>query len=131
MDPGQLAYKAGISISSIHRIEAGERPNTSGVILGQIAEALQTTVDYLIGRTDDPGPVLAVPGTSAEVRRYVAELLDIWTELEQVAPDLLPRAVNLLSSQTELLLAAADARQAPEDRPPSNQEVAENQHGPH
>jgi transcriptional regulator with XRE-family HTH domain len=109
LDVSQLAYKAGIHPSTIHKIEANDRPNTSAVILGRIAEALHTSVDYLVGRTNDPAPLSNPAGASPQVRRYVAEMLDIWSELEEVAPDLLDQAVLIVTSQTQLLIAAAEA----------------------
>lgn len=117
LDVGQLAYKSGVHPSTIHKLEAGDRPNTSGIILGKLADALGTSVDYLLGRTNDPSPLLNPTGTSPEVRRYVAEVLAYWAELERVAPDLLPRAVSLLTSQTALLLAARSANRQPDTEP--------------
>ena len=122
LDVGQLAYKSGVSVSMIHRIEAGDRPNTSGVILARLADALDTSTDYLLGRTNDPSPLLHPPGVSPQVQTYVARALDIWTELEQVAPDLLQRAVTLLTSQTELLIAAREAMRRPEATPQPTEE---------
>jgi len=113
LDVGQLSYKSKVSVSMIHRLEAGDRPNTSGVILARLADALDTSTDYLLGRTNDPSPLLHPPGVSPQVQTYVARALDIWTELEQVAPDLLQRAVTLLTSQTELLIAAREAMRRP------------------
>ncbi len=109
LDVGQLAYKAGLHPSTIRKIEAGDRPNASGVLLVRLADALDTTTDYLLGRTDDPAPLLDPTGTSVRVRRYVAGILDVWRDLEDTAPDLLDEAVGLLTSQTELLLAARRA----------------------
>ena len=120
LDVGQLAYKSGVHISTIHKIENNDRPNTSGVILARLADALGTTTDYLLGRTNDPAPLTNPAGTSVEVRRYVAEILDIWRDLERAAPDLLPRAVALLMSQTELLLAARGAEREEEPQPEGN-----------
>ena len=109
LDVGQLAYKAGIHPSTIHKIEAGERPNTSGVILAGIADALQTTTDYLLGRTNYPGPQTNPAGLDSRIARIAFEMMAIFQELDEAAPDLLEQAVDLVVTQTELLLAAAEA----------------------
>jgi len=57
LQPGILAYKAGIGTPHVYRLERGERPNASAVVVGKVARALETTVEYLIGLTDDPGPL--------------------------------------------------------------------------
>lgn len=57
IEPGVLAYKAGISTAHVYRLERGERPHASAVVVGKVARALQTTVEYLIGLTSDPSPL--------------------------------------------------------------------------
>lgn len=108
LDPGQLAYKANVHISTIHKIESGERPNTSGVIIAQIADALGTSTDYLLGRTNDPSPILNEAGVSTHLLRIAHEMVTIFRELERTAPDLLDQAVNLIATQTALLVAATE-----------------------
>jgi transcriptional regulator with XRE-family HTH domain len=49
----KLARKADTSLRNLRRMEAGQRPNASGTILARVALALDTTVDYLMGLTDD------------------------------------------------------------------------------
>lgn len=63
----QLAKLAGSTQPSINRLEAGEteRPRN----LPELARALGTTTDYLLGETDDPGSRLTdrrLPWRSAE-----------------------------------------------------------------
>jgi transcriptional regulator with XRE-family HTH domain len=112
LDVGQLAYKAQIHRSTIHKIENGDRPNTSGVILSTIADALNTTTDYLLGRTNDPSPQTRPAGVDSGIIRMAYEMIDIWQELARVSPDLLEQAVDLMATQTELLLAAASRRRS-------------------
>jgi transcriptional regulator with XRE-family HTH domain len=47
------AQRAGISAAHLHRLERGERPNVSAVTLARVAMALGTSVEYLLGLTDD------------------------------------------------------------------------------
>lgn len=123
LEAGQLAYKAHVDKSYIHYLERNERPNVSGVILGRIADALNTSVDYLLGRTNSPAPPAgrqgpdprliqdaeALAGATERVRRYALEILDILQELEETAPDLLERAVNVIVVQANLLQLASEA----------------------
>lgn len=51
----QLSELAEISQTQISRYEIGENEPTAEVI-AQLAEALKTSADYLIGITDDPSP---------------------------------------------------------------------------
>ncbi|MDO4794170.1 MAG: helix-turn-helix transcriptional regulator [Filifactor alocis] len=47
----ELANKIDISFSVMHRIETGERPARDEEII-KIAEALEVTTDFLLGKTD-------------------------------------------------------------------------------
>ncbi len=49
----KVARRANISLRNLNRLQAGQRPNTSAVTLTRIALALETTVEYLMGVTDD------------------------------------------------------------------------------
>lgn len=49
----QLALKVGTTQTSIARLESGETESPRAI--GAIAKALDTTVEYLQGHTDDPG----------------------------------------------------------------------------
>jgi hypothetical protein len=93
----------------VYRIEEGERPNTSAIVVAAIADALNTSTDYLLGRTNDPAPLANPAGASLRAREYAREMLDIYMELEQYAPDLLPLATNTLATQAELLRIAREA----------------------
>ena len=48
-----IARKADVSVRHLRRLEAGQRPNTSAVTLARVALALGTTVEYLLGLTED------------------------------------------------------------------------------
>jgi transcriptional regulator with XRE-family HTH domain len=49
----QIARKANVSVRHLRRLEAGQRPNTAAVTLARVAIALGTTVEYLLGLTED------------------------------------------------------------------------------
>lgn len=55
-DTNRLAGEAGLSQSYIYKLENDDRPNVAGVVLSRLAAALDTTTDYLVGRTADPNP---------------------------------------------------------------------------
>ena len=54
---GQLAYKTDTTSAQISRIENNERPGVQAVTVAAIAQVLGTTVEYLCGMTNDPGPL--------------------------------------------------------------------------
>jgi len=54
--PGELAYLSGVSYDYIYKIRKGQAKNVSAIMLAKIANALDTSVDYLLGLTDDPTP---------------------------------------------------------------------------
>ena len=51
-----LARLAQIEQSYVSKLERGKAPNVSGIILARIARALGTSVDFLLGVSDDPAP---------------------------------------------------------------------------
>lgn len=54
LNQSDLARQTGMVRSQISRIEKEERPGVGAVMVGQLALELDTTVDYLLGLTDDP-----------------------------------------------------------------------------
>ena len=79
--------RIGLSQPAYLRYESGER-NPSPQMLKEIARALHTSVDYLVGTTDDPSP------NAFEVRRDEDEELFLVVE----------RAVNFDQMQKKRLL---------------------------
>lgn len=49
----KVARRANVSVRHLRRLEAGQRPNTAAVTLARIALALDTTVEYFLGLTND------------------------------------------------------------------------------
>ena len=49
----KVARRADVSLRHLHRLEAGQRPNTAALTLTRVALALGTTVEYLLGTTED------------------------------------------------------------------------------
>ena len=49
-----VAAISGITARHIWRLEAGTRPRVAAVTLARIALVLDTSVDYLVGLTDNP-----------------------------------------------------------------------------
>jgi transcriptional regulator with XRE-family HTH domain len=48
-----LADLADIDMRHVYRLEAEKRPNVSAVVLARVAVALDVTLEYLLGLTDD------------------------------------------------------------------------------
>jgi transcriptional regulator with XRE-family HTH domain len=73
MDLSDVANQTQISYAHMRRIAIGDRPNVSAVMLGKIARALQTSVDYLVGLTDSPAPYGA-QGVREDLRPLISAL---------------------------------------------------------
>ncbi len=68
----EFARRIGVGPAAISRYEGGTYKSMEFVRLRPIAETLQTSTDYLLGLTNDPGPVpdRPCPGKECTVRSY-------------------------------------------------------------
>jgi len=48
----RLAKAADLTTHHVFRLERGERPNVWGITIARLAQALDTTTDFLLGLTD-------------------------------------------------------------------------------
>lgn len=87
MSAAELARKSGVHKTTISMILSGDRPNTPATIVAKLARALNVSMDFLMGITDDPEP------RSLGVGPVLIQL----TEVAKVLPD---------SRQHDLLLIA-------------------------
>jgi transcriptional regulator with XRE-family HTH domain len=81
---GELAARAGLPPSSIAHFESGSR-KPSFDTLRRLANALEVTTDYLLGRVDDPGLAEAgdplyrdigkLTGRDREIAKDILEML--------------------------------------------------------
>ncbi len=53
----EVAAAAEISLRQLQRLESGQRPYVAAVTLARLAAALGTTLEYLLGMTEDPAPL--------------------------------------------------------------------------
>lgn len=53
----ELGDQAGVPALMISHFETGARPSASAATLVKLANALEISIDYLVGRSDDPAPV--------------------------------------------------------------------------
>lgn len=90
---GELAEYSGVKYDTVYSILKGRRTNSSADTLRRIADALDTSIDYLLGDTDDPTPpvqrlpepirqLASIANRLSGVRQD--ELLRIATTLEQL-----------------------------------------------
>lgn len=49
----QVAVAANLSVAQIYRLERGDRPKVAAITLARVALALNTSLEYLLGVTDD------------------------------------------------------------------------------
>ena len=100
-ETNRLAREAGLSQSYIYKLEHDDRPNVAGVVLSQLATALDTTTDYLIGRTADPNPP-PPPGYEMEVAQSM-RLLHLARRLGRLPAQRQQQFMDLAEGLVELL----------------------------
>ena len=61
----ELARRSGVPFQTISWLESGERSSTSSDNLRKLADALQVSTDYLLGRTDEESSTPDVVGTDS------------------------------------------------------------------
>jgi len=69
-----LGWHAGLSSRHIWRLETSRRQHVAAITMAAIAQVLNTTIEYLLGLTEDPRSVaelIAAAGSAAE--EHVAE----------------------------------------------------------
>lgn len=89
-----LADRTGITQATISRIESGEIEELKAGTLSRLAEALDASVDYLVGRTETSDPkVIAAHGPGAQ------ELLQAFAELTVKEKDQVIKFAAFLGKQ--------------------------------
>lgn len=103
LDSLALAYHSGISYDYVYKILRGDRPNMSAENLAAIATTLGTSMEYLMGMTDDPA-LTAIPSNTGLSDADNAWLVDKSLELAMIV-----RQANELSEkEKEVMLTYAD-----------------------
>jgi transcriptional regulator with XRE-family HTH domain len=93
----ELASAVGVSQSSVSQMELGKVSRVDAWIVAKLAQALETTMDYLLAMTDDPSPRRSVQ------RLAVDEAIRQVLILSPAARDALAEFLRLarLEGQTE------------------------------
>lgn len=76
LNAGQLAYMTKISRTMIYYLQKGKRSTTSGEFVSKLADALGTSMQYLVGETDDDSP---------NQKKMSTEVADIVTVAEDLS----------------------------------------------
>lgn len=121
---GQLAYKADTTASQISRLENDERPGAQASTLAKIAKVLDTTLDYLVGLTDDPGipdQTSTLPvNTQAKLQLIADGLAEFDEETQNVILDLmiqtLKTGVWLTTTTTSTTTTTTTTLREPDER---------------
>jgi len=105
-ETNRLALEAGLSQSYIYKLEHDDRPNAAGVVLSRLATALETTTDYLIGRTPDPNPPPPLGyemevGQAMRLRRLAQRLGKLPAVRQQQFMDLAEMVVELVEEGSQ------------------------------
>jgi len=113
-----LENASGVAQAHISRLESAKSPSVSVAILSQIADALDTSLDYLTGRTDSPAPHLPINDPAYEDPRF-AYFASMWPLLPDYAHDIFVRQVEGMELYNDdLRQAMADAGLDVPPRPP-------------
>lgn len=72
-----LAKECGLTAATIYRVESGEIGQLKSAALIRLAEALHTTTDYLMGKTEEPK--LRDVLTGDKIAQYIYSLYDQMT----------------------------------------------------
>lgn len=77
---GELSTYSGVKYDTVYSLRAGRRPNTRAETLKRIADALDTSIDYLLGESDIRKPV---PTEVPEAIRRISEIAGRLSESRQ------------------------------------------------
>ena len=92
----ELAKQTGIPQSYISTIEADRVPRVSGDLLSRFADALGTTVDYLLLRTEDP-----LPAPEMQPEELPLDVRLLYQQIERLPPAVRDQAVEYLLQEVE------------------------------
>lgn len=70
----QLAKKVGVSRTTIFNLRKGRRQTARAELMARIADALATTVDYLLGEGEDRPPMPEAISRLSEVANRLSEI---------------------------------------------------------
>lgn len=112
MSPAQLARDSGLSPGAISKVLNGKSQNVRGDTLARIAAALEVSVDYLQGISEDPSKAGGEPWPE-----YALELLEHMRRLDSVQNYTLLVTARALIEERESLrhLSVVDLVQAATD----------------
>lgn len=111
---GELAEYSGVKYDTVYSLVKARRTNTTADTLRRIADALDTSIDYLLGDTDDATPPM--PRLPEPIRRLALianrlsgirqdELLHIAATLEQLEREQTTYAIPVQTMDVLLSLA--------------------------
>jgi len=95
---GQLALYAKIDQGYLSRIERGVRTNVGAAYLKKLADSLNTSMDYLVGLTDDPRPL---PSTEYPLDADVVEIAYRLQQRPRAVRERLTKSFGLQIDATE------------------------------
>lgn len=87
---GELAEYSGVKYDTVYSLRVGRRTNTTSRTLKKIADALGTSVDYLLGETDEEKPALQ------KLPEQVRQLAEIARNLSEMRQEELTKIAALL-----------------------------------
>lgn len=101
----KLSKVARVASGYLSEVENGVKKNPSAVVLARIAKALETSVDYLVGNTDDPSPTADDPPKPLTPRERL-EQLGAMLRTEGVTEEDVKTIMDLIETRRKLREAA-------------------------
>lgn len=116
MTQAELAEKSRVSAVMISHFETGTRPSASADNLVKLSNALEVSIDYLLGRTDDPVPCSGpVEAALRSLERAPGHVLDT---VLTIAESLAQRQRGAAEGTTSPSRAESEPVNAPPSRKP-------------
>jgi transcriptional regulator with XRE-family HTH domain len=96
LNQAELARRAGLQASAVSHFETGAR-KPSFDNLKRLADALDVTTDYLLGRVDDPGGLAGAD----RIHRHLGQLKDSDRDFAEEMIEMLARRAKARRKQDE------------------------------
>lgn len=112
----KLAYMSGVSSTMIWNLQNGNRPNASAIVVAKIAEALECSIYYLLGLTDDPKPGGVSPAAMEVLQNEARAISECPPSVRQLAEIASKLPDGLVESLIALARECVEVRRAENER---------------
>lgn len=93
-----VAERAPVSQSYLSEIEGGRRVSVGSLVILGLAHVLETSVDYLVGLTDDPNPTELLEGLTEDDWAILRKLSELTKEQREIVAAMIASLATRRSS---------------------------------